>query len=71
MDFYRAFRNEDGSVKGCIDLVESFDDDGWYAHEFDFTRTDNATRVSHKIYKSKAALIVDLEVGKHRWKKWD
>lgn len=31
---------------GCIDLVESEDDGGWYAHEYDFDRTDNATRVS-------------------------
>jgi hypothetical protein len=71
MQLYKAFRNEDGSARGCIDLVESPDDGGWYAHEFDFLRKDNATRSSSKIYKDREALVKALASGRHRWKKWD
>lgn len=56
---------------GGIDLVESPDDNGWYAHEYDFTRADNATRTSTKIYRTKSDLIRALDGGRHRWKKWD
>jgi hypothetical protein len=56
---------------GCIDLCESEDDGGWYAHQYDFTRADNATRVSVKIYPTKIALIRALDAGKHPWGKWD
>ncbi len=55
---------------GCIELVESHDDDGWYAHQYDFTRKDNATRTSSKIYATRAALVAALDSGKHRWGKW-
>ena len=63
--------NPGGVLKGCIDLVESPDDGGWYAHEYDFSRADNATRTSSKIYRDRAALVGALQSGKHRWQKWD
>ena len=55
----------------CIDIVNSSDDDGWYAHEYDFRRKDNATRTSLRIYASENALRAALRSGKHRWNKWD
>jgi hypothetical protein len=59
------------SAIGCIDLCYSPDDGGWYAHEYDFTRKDNATRTSSKIYPDRQALVKALDLGVHRWKKWD
>lgn len=56
---------------GCIDICQSEDDGGWYAMEYDFTRKDNATRVSKGIYPTKGALTRALSSGKHRWDKWD
>lgn len=56
---------------GCIDLVDSPDDGGWYAHQYDFTRADGYTRTSARIYPSCTALRRALDSGKHRWKKWD
>jgi hypothetical protein len=73
-DTYRIHTNPKNSkdATGCIDLCYSSDDDGWYAQEYDFTRTDNATRVSAKIYPSKKALVDELDAyGKHVWDKWD
>jgi hypothetical protein len=59
------------SVIGCIDLVESPDDGGWYAQEYDFTRTDNSTRTSAKIYPDKVSLVRDLDAyGVHVWGDW-
>jgi len=62
--------NRGGILRGCIDLVESPDDDGWYAQQYDFKRSDNATRTSAKIYPSRADLIAALDSGTHRWQKW-
>jgi hypothetical protein len=56
---------------GCIDLCASEHDGGWYAMEYDFTRKDNATRVSRGVYPTKSALERALVSGKHRWSKWD
>jgi len=58
-------------ITGCIELVESFDDCGWYAHEYDFNRKDNSTRVSSKIYRTRSDLVRALDTGKHKWDKWD
>lgn len=59
------------STIGCIDLVESPDDGGWYAQEYDFTRTDNATRTSATIYPDKASLVRALGAfGQHAWGAW-
>ncbi len=66
-----AINNVGGVVRGCVDLVDSPDDGGWYAQEYDFTRGDGATRTSLKIYGDRAALVRALSSGKHRWKKWD
>jgi hypothetical protein len=56
---------------GCIDLVYSPDDGGWYAQEYDFTRTDNATRTSARIWPNREQLVGALNSGKfHRWQKW-
>jgi hypothetical protein len=55
---------------GCIDLVESDDDGGWYAHQYDFRRADNATRTSRKIYRTRSELVRALDTGKHLWKAW-
>lgn len=60
-----------GIAKSCIVLVESPDDDGWYAQEYNFLRRDNATRTSSKIYPNRAALVAALNTEKHRWKRWD
>jgi hypothetical protein len=59
-----------GVVNGCIDLCESPDDDGWYAQEYDFTRKDNATRTSSKIYRDRTSLVKALNAGSHKWGKW-
>jgi hypothetical protein len=66
-----AVNNYGGVIRGCIDLVESPDDGGWYAQEYDFKRKDSATRTSAKIYPDRDALIRALKSGKHRWNKWD
>jgi len=66
-----AINNAGGIIRGCIDLVESPDDGGWYAQEYDFKRKDAATRTSSKIYRDRAALVRALQSGQHRWKKWD
>lgn len=55
---------------GCVEMIESVDDGGWYAHEYDFTRTDSATRVSRRIYPTRAALVAALNSGKHKWERW-
>jgi hypothetical protein len=71
-DTYRATRDErTGVAKSCVDLVESPDDDGWYAQEYNFLRRDNATRTSSRIYRSREALVRALDDGTHRWTKWD
>lgn len=63
--------NNRKSSIGCIDLCESEDDGGWYAHEYDFTRSDNATRVSAKIYPDEASLVRALDTyGMHSWGEW-
>ena len=72
-DTYRIHTdpNNRKSAIGCIDLCKSEDDGGWYAHEYDFTRDDNATRVSAKIYPHRAALVRDLDAyGVHVWDDW-
>jgi hypothetical protein len=71
-DTYRIYTDPKNPKQstGCIDLCDSEDDGGWYAHEYDFSRADNATRVSAKIYPTKAALIRALDT-KHLWGKWD
>jgi len=66
-----SINNVGGVIRGCIDLVDSPDDGGWYAQEYDFKRKDNATRTSSKIYRDRDALIRALKSGKHRWAKWD
>lgn len=66
-----AINNAGGILLGCVDLVYSPDDGGWYAHEYDFKRKDNATRSSSKIYGDRDALIRALKSGRHRWAKWD
>jgi hypothetical protein len=73
MDTYRVTRDTSDPKKpiGCIDLVESFDDDGWYAEEYDFTRGDNSTRTSARIYSDRDSLVRALDSGKHKWTKWD
>lgn len=58
-------------ANGCIDIVQSHDDGGWYAHQYDFTREDNATRVSATIYSTREALVLALDAGDHNWQKWD
>ena len=63
--------NAGGTINGCIDIVESPDDGGWYAQQYDFKRKDNATRTSRKIFRTREALIVALDMGSHTWKKWD
>lgn len=73
-DTYRIHTNPENrsEVIGCIDLCYSPDDDGWYAQEYDFTRNDNATRISAKIYPTRKALIHELDAyGVHVWEKWD
>lgn len=68
---YSMRRTPDGKeVLGGIDLVYSPDDGGWYAQEYDFTRADNATRTSTRIYGDRMTLKRTLDAGKHRWKKW-
>lgn len=57
-------------VEGCIDLVESEDNGGWYAQEYDFTRKDSATRTSKKIYSSMRGLTRSLDDGSHEWQSW-
>lgn len=73
IDTYRITRHptKRREALGCIDLVQSEDDGGWHAHEYDFTREDNATRISASRYLSKAALVQALDSGEHRWDKWD
>lgn len=66
-----AINNAGGVIRGCIDLVDSPDDGGWYAQEYDFKRKDNATRTSSKIYRDRDALVRALKSGKHRWQRWD
>lgn len=63
--------NRGGTINGCIDIVHSPDDYGWYAQEYDFKRADNATRTSKKIWRSREALVTALDSGSHLWKKWD
>lgn len=63
-----AINNAGGVLLGCIDLVESPDDGGWYAQEYDFR--DAATRTSNKIYSSRDALVRSLRSGRHRFDKW-
>ena len=63
--------NSGGVIRGCIDLVESPNDGGWYAQEYDFKRKDNATRTSKKIWRSREALVMALNSGSHRFGKWD
>ena len=73
-DTYRIHKDPENrsSTIGCIDLVDSPDDGGWYAQEYDFTRTDNATRTSAKIYPTRDALVKALDAyGVHVWGKWD
>ena len=73
MTTYRIHTNPDDRkhVIGCIDLVESPDDGGWYAQEYDFERGDNATRTSAKIYPDWASLVRDLDAyGVHVWGDW-
>jgi len=71
-DVFKITPSPDGNTaQGCIDLVQSYDDDGWYAHEYDFTRADNATRTSRRIYHSRADLVRALNDSSHRWNKWD
>lgn len=72
-DIYRITRDPRNPRKGigCIDLCESPDDGGWYAQQYDFTRADNATRVSAKIYPSREALVRALDRSTHEWDKWD
>lgn len=72
-DLYRAFANPSNPREaiGCIELVESPDDDGWYAHQVDFRRKDNSTRSSSKIYPTKESLVKALDSGKHRWGRWE
>lgn len=67
VDFGTAPKRE---VCGCIDLVESHDDGGWYAQQYDFKRSDSATRTSSKIYRTREALVRALDIGSHRWKAW-
>jgi hypothetical protein len=69
-DTYQVFRDSGGKVMGGIELVESPDDDGWYAQEFDFTRRDNATRTSQRIYRTRSNLVHSLRDGRHRWQAW-
>lgn len=69
MDTY-SIRRYQTEALGCIDICESEDDGGWYAMEYDFTRKDNATRVSRGIYPTKTALVRALDEGKHRWDRW-
>lgn len=65
-----SIKREDGKIIGCVDLVESPDDHGWYAQQYDFTRKDSATRTSSKIYSNRRSLMDALDGGKHRWQKW-
>lgn len=65
-----SINNAGGVILGCIDLVHSPDDDGWYAQEYDFKRGDSATRTSRKIYPYREALVRALKSGQHRWTKW-
>lgn len=60
-----------GIATSCIDLCFSPDDGGWYAHEYNFLRRDNATRTSSKIYRDRESLVAALDTGRHRWEKWD
>jgi hypothetical protein len=69
MSTYRADYHGNKPVR-CIDIVDSPDDGGYYAQEFDFTRKDNATRTSKKIYESQSALIAALDSGSHKWGEW-
>lgn len=63
--------NAGGVLNGCIDLVESPDDGGWYAQQYDFRRKDNATRTSLKIFRTREDLKRALDSGAHRWGRWD
>ena len=69
-DIYTQTSDGKGKPTGCIDLCESPDDDGWYAQEYDFTRDDNATRTSSKIYPTRGSLLSALNSGRHRWDDW-
>ena len=72
MDTYQITRHPTKpEAVGCIDLVQSDDDGGWYAHQYDFTREDNATRISATIYPTKIALVRALDSDSHRWQRWD
>ena len=72
METYQIRRHETkNEALGCIDICKSQDHVGWYAMEYDFTRKDNATRVSRGIYPTKIALIRALDNGKHSWDRWD
>lgn len=72
-DTYQITRSQTNpkEAAGCIDLCESVDDGGWYAQQYDFTREDNATRVSSTIYNTRAQLVAALNSGRHRWQSWD
>lgn len=54
----------------CIDLVESPDDGGWYAREYDLSVSPGRTRTSRKIYRDRAALVSALQSGEHHWGRW-
>lgn len=72
-DTYQIRRNPSNPKEAihCIDLVQSEDDGGWYAHEYDFAREDNYTRMSDTVYPTREDLLRALESGTHRWGKWD
>jgi len=69
-DTYRI-DNAGGTINGCIDLCFSPDDGGWYAQQYDFKRSDNATRTSKQIFHTREALVLALDSSAHRWNKWD
>lgn len=50
-----SINNKDGILRGCIDLVESPDDGGWYAQEYNFKRFkhNDATRTSKNIFRTR------------------
>ena len=59
---YRAGKN------GCVDLIFSPDDGGWYAHEYDFKH--HRDRVSQDILETPEGLSLLLKQASVTWDKW-
>lgn len=53
---------------GCLDLVFSPDDGGWYAHEYDFKR--HRDRVSQNISETPEGLTLLIRNDAIQWDKW-